>query len=56
MKHIVFLGLLFLKITFLYSQNGYPKSVDSLYVLINEEGCDAGNINLFHEVCYILSY
>ncbi len=52
MKHIVFLGL-FLKTTFLYSQNGYQKSVDSLYVLISEETNEAKKINHFQEICNI---
>lgn len=53
MKHIVFFGVFFLKVTFLYSQNGYQKSVDSLYVLINEEENDAKKINHFQELCNI---
>ncbi|MCU0469630.1 MAG: ATP-binding protein [Arcicella sp.] len=53
MKHIVILGLFFLKITFLYSQNGYQKRVDSLYVLINEEENEAKRINHYQELCHI---
>lgn len=53
MKQPLFFLLFFLKGTFLFSQNGCQKSVDSLYVLINRETNEAKKINHFQEICQL---
>lgn len=53
MKYVVLLALCFLKSTFVFSQNEYQKSVDSLYILINEEDIDAKKISHYVALCNI---
>lgn len=51
MKYKLIVLSLFLKTTFIFSQNEYKKSVDSLYVLIKDTNNNDIKINHYKELC-----
>lgn len=53
MKIRVLLLLVFFKITFIYSQNEYLQSADSLYTIINSTNTNIAKIKHYQELCNI---
>ena len=53
MKYALFFWVLFFNTIFMFSQSEYKKSVDSLYVLINETNDNVTTINHYKALCDI---